>query len=782
MKRIAQLVTRPRGYVLGTSSALALAFAGSVSALTSCSDPTVSGDFATPVTASGDGGSNSSLGAVCPGGATATQGPLGPDASYCNSPAGYLEAYNEDCMPGADWIPGPGLPPVPVRMFTPPPHPDTECPFYRGAYQNFMIAMNPLGANAGAGQSPSDPVLVNYPTIDDAFTSTIPHLTRNTGTSYATGVAAHAALVAAGTKTGRAWLGAVRQAGLRNVLIDQDDHTLYYGLHMNQAFYDFIQANHLNTVNGILNVDPGLSFPPGLVEFKTAWKDIDPQDFPGGVVPPPPEGDFAIGSNSQYLIPSGQAVLTATSGTAPTWDANYITTMAWLPYLTQDPTTGRMNEDADHPVLRKVALVAIHSVYTLPGHPEFVWGSIQHVNLNAYDPAPIAFAGVFTQGAPDSQPNTTGPDGKPALPSLNDPDNLMVSQPPSMNNYLLYHGGTPENKANQPLSAGNTSAGPTQVLVFDEATQSFPTQGVLESVYRQFPGSKADTLQPDTAIFSLNSNLNYLYQTGIMQNNINPTIDKRFNYRIVAAVWMDKPYFFGTEYPSAAVPPGVSYPTGQGVTFQNDATNPMVVGVCGALPPNATTFTCTPPDPINLYPNVSQGVFCGIALDSTDTSGDSLTATGANNTVPGCSTRADDLAWADNPVALFSTIFSQGAGPVDGPLGGIPPLLAAGTDYEFSLLGGEDRLSSTSMETFTQNGTFHNCFACHNTSPISTNGTPYDPGNPGGLQELLLKPANLNVSHLFSEFILRDATEVCGTSTSGPTTIPCAAEVDGGAQ
>ncbi len=136
---------------------------------------------------------------------------------------------------------------------------------------------------------------MNYATIDDAFTFTNPlHLTRNTGTSYPYGKAGHDA-VASGPATGRAWLGAVRQAGQRNVLIDQDDHTLYYGLHMNQAFFDFIQQNKLDTPEGIANVDPYLSFPPGLVEFKTAWKDIDPLDFPdandklgtpNGIVPP----------------------------------------------------------------------------------------------------------------------------------------------------------------------------------------------------------------------------------------------------------------------------------------------------------------------------------------------------------------------------------------------------------------------------------------------------------------------------------------------------------------
>jgi hypothetical protein len=592
-------------------------------------------------------------------------------------------------------------------MFTPAPHPDTECPFYRGAFQNFLIALTPLPNG--------DPALVNYPTLDDAFQSTIPHRTRNTGTPYP--VSARAT-VGSGPPTGRAWLGAVRQAGQRNVLVDQDNHTLYYGLHMNQAFYDFIQAEKLNTVNGILNVDPNLSFPPGLVEFKTAWKDIDPQDFPdssghlgtpNGIVPPPPQGDF--GPGSAFAIPN--------PGPAPTWDANYITTTAWVPYLTQDPASGTMLEDRDHPLLRKVALVAIHSVYTLPGHPEFVWGSIQHVNLNAYDPAPIAFAGVYVAGAPDSQPDTSGPNGAAALPAADDPQNASVTAPPSQHDYLLYKGGTPENTADQPIVAGPVSQ--SGFLKFDEPSQSFP--GQAESVYRMFPGSKADTLQPDSAVFSLNSNLNTLFGNAMGSGAMNAQIDKRFNYRLVAAVWMDKPSFFGLGS------------DGQGQSFQNDETNPLVIGA--------------QQNPPNIYPNVSQGVFCGTPLDSTDTSGDSPKATGANNTVPGCSTRADDLAKGDNPATLYQTN-------------------AVGTDYEFSLLGGEDRLSSTSMETFTQNNTFHNCFACHNTLPISTNGTPYT-GAGGGGSPLITKAAMINVSHLFSEFVLRDQEEVAAAGIDAGT-------------
>ena len=56
----------------------------------------------------------------------------------------------EDCPAGDDWLPPDGSPPPPpVRQFTPPPHPDTECPFYRGAYQNFLIATDAAGKERG---------------------------------------------------------------------------------------------------------------------------------------------------------------------------------------------------------------------------------------------------------------------------------------------------------------------------------------------------------------------------------------------------------------------------------------------------------------------------------------------------------------------------------------------------------------------------------------------------------------------------------------------------------
>jgi hypothetical protein len=558
---------------------------------------------------------------------------------------------NEDCPVSAEWFPTT----PPVRMFVPTPHPDTECPFYRGAYQSFLIATQP-----GSG---GQPALLGYATLDDAFVSATPRAPRNTA--------------------GRAWLGTVRQAGYRNVLVDQDGHTLYYGLHMNQAFVDFIRANGLQTVNGILNVNPNLSFSPGLVEFKTAWKDIDPGDFPGGKVPPP--GGYP-GDPGDY--------------------SNYITTTAWVSHLSQDPQTGIIEEDFDHPRLIKVALVAIHAVFTLPGHPEFVWGSIQHVNLGAVDRTASAVQGTTLLGAPDSQPDPTAtpvivaPDGGPG-----DPNNLHVAAVLSQNSFLLYKAGTPENQANQPYT--------NQQLQLDEATQSFP--GQQNSIYRMFPGSKSQQLGPDTAVISLNANLTSIAQ----QQRKSGAMDIRLNYHLVSAVWMDKPALFGLG------------PDGQGISIQNDdGTNPLVVDALAGR---------------GVDPQYNEGKSCGTPLGPHGGSGD---VPGAPNTVPGCDTRADVLAQGPTPQQAIAH-----------------DLLTYGTDSPFSILGGEDRLSSTAMESFTQAPVaFPNCFACHNTQPITTNGVPVSRDTQG--QVVIAKPALINVSHLFSEFVLRE----CG----GPPNTTCA--------
>jgi len=80
----------------------------------------------------------------------------------------------------------------------------------------------------------------------------------------------------------------------------------------------------------------------------------------------------------------------------------------------------------------------------------------------------------------------------------------------------------------------------------------------------------------------------------------------------------------------------------------------------------------------------------------------------------------------------------------------------------YSILAGEDRMSSTAMESFTQaEGTFENCFRCHDTHAITANGVPLY-ANKDGVK--LLDPGPLNVSH-----VRRNSSSKTATRPETPT-------------
>jgi hypothetical protein len=465
----------------------------------------------------------------------------------------------ENCPASAEWLPStPAL-----AQFEPLPHPATECPFYRGAWQSFLVATQP-GADG-------EPAFRSYPTIDDLFVSKTPHAPRNTAQ--------------------RAWLGDIKQAGGRQILIDQRGRSIYYGIHTNQAFADFIDSNGLKTADAIKNADPSLFLPSGLVEFKSAWQDIE------GV----PEAEYA----------------------------GYITTTAWVPHLSQHPTSHKIVEDKNKPRLIKVALLALHVVFTLPGHPEFIWATFEHVN---------------GAGDIDNAPAST------LNPKLTDPFNLKDTGVVCPAGYPLCKAGTKTNQGNQPLSETE--------LHLDEASQSSP--GQQTSIYRMYPGSKSNGIDADAAIGTLNANLKALFAQKAPK-------DKRARYKLIGATWMDKPAFFRIDS-----------------SFQNDQGS--------ALLQNTN------------QPTVSQ----------------------------------DDERKA---------LLAKGVTPTQ-------DLLENGGDSPFSLLAGEDRLSSTAMESFTQSpAAFPNCFACHNTQAVTARGIPAGKDTSSAM---LMGPKLINVSHIFSQFVLEE--------------------------
>lgn len=479
----------------------------------------------------------------------------------------------EVCPASADWLP---MTP-PLQMFQPLPHPATECPFYRGGWQNFLVATQP--------DDRGRPAFLDYPTIDTTFTRSRPQ------------------------PENRSYLGFVRQAGGRQILIDQNGRTLYYGIHVNQAFTDFIKSNGLDTADALRAYpnDPAkqnLTFPPGVVEFKSAWQVV--------------EGDAA-------------SIAAQTAG--------FIWTTTTVPTLIQDPSTMVITEDRNQPITATLRLLALHVVFTLPGHPEFVWASFEH-----------------STGAPDSRPSDGKRDLAPTIgdtnPTAEDPLNQANTTVVSMLDHILYKGGTAANLSNQALSD-------TQLRLVG---QKFV--GQQTSVYRMFPGSKSNTIDPDDAVTSLNHNVEALFAS--RAGSLSP-VDMRGHYRLLGAQWMDKPQFFATN-----------------TALQNDA------------------------DSVFLREHVERR-------------GDQLV------TVPGV------------PLSQLTS-----------------DILENGSDAELSILAGEDRLSSTAMESFTQGPvSFNNCFTCHNTQAITGNGIPLNRDRTGAPLKLL-DPGLLNVSHVLSEFVLEE--------------------------
>jgi hypothetical protein len=406
---------------------------------------------------------------------------------------------------------------------------------------------------------------------------------------------------------------------------------------VNDTFVAFCNEHGLHTLQDVVNADPSLTFPAGVAEFKTAWMDIDPKD---GVI-----GDFS----------------------------DYVTTTAWVSALSQDSSAvGTINEDANHPRQIKVALVAAHAVYTLPGHPEFIWASLQHVNQGGGDMASNqgAEVGVTPNSAPALQKN----------PSDSDPDNQLVSDPAATTgSYLLYKQNTAVQYANTAYADADLFLDPS------DPTQTFRLSSdhsiAQTSIYREFPGSKSNDVHPDDAVVSLNSNFAALVKQMAPK-------DPRGNYRLVGGTWMDKPFFFRPDSDLQIE----SSPLYAEMTAQDEA------------------------------------MFAGVSQHDVDPSDGSL---GRLQLLMNGITPAQDVH--DN-----------------------------GTDSPFSIMAGENRMSSTAMESFTQSAlpsSFANCFACHNTQGITDHGTPVGKG----AGKTLLGPKLINVSHVFSEFV-RDECNVNPTA------------------
>jgi hypothetical protein len=80
-----------------------------------------------------------------------------------------------------------------------------------------------------------------------------------------------------------------------------------------------------------------------------------------------------------------------------------------------------------------------------------------------------------------------------------------------------------------------------------------------------------------------------------------------------------------------------------------------------------------------------------------------------------------------------------------------PDIILNGSDSAKSITGGEERMSSTAMESFTQGETsFPNCFHCHDTRATAGNGVPQARNLTA---PVVMQPGLINVSHIFNEVV-----------------------------
>ncbi|NOU14980.1 MAG: hypothetical protein HOO92_13620 [Methylococcaceae bacterium] len=122
------------------------------------------------------------------------------------------------------------------------------------------------------------------------------------------------------------------------IVIDQSGRPLYYASHLNNTYFEFIDSNGYTAPENVKNAPPTQEFPRGTLELKSSWKVV---------------------SNTE------------------TESTHFITT-AKLPWL-KNGLDGKLEIDRSKDAYSaKVALVGLHIVGVIDGHPEFVWATFEH--------------------------------------------------------------------------------------------------------------------------------------------------------------------------------------------------------------------------------------------------------------------------------------------------------------------------------------------------------------------------------------------------------------------
>lgn len=191
---------------------------------------------------------------------------------------------------------------------------ENECGFYNWAQQAFLFTTQP--------DLQKRPAFVNYPDFARTF-----------------------GLNAQPEDSHRLSLNAgINQAGEQAaILVDQNHNPVFYSIHLNPAFADFVKQQGLNQIEKLLKAPQQgglaaeLEFPPGAIELKAAWRVLEAGEDP----------------NSYFHLPARVPVLRNQAG-------KVVPTEQWREV--------------------EVVLLSLHVVGVVQDHPEFIWATFEHVD------------------------------------------------------------------------------------------------------------------------------------------------------------------------------------------------------------------------------------------------------------------------------------------------------------------------------------------------------------------------------------------------------------------
>jgi hypothetical protein len=377
-------------------------------------------------------------------------------------PAGREEAQPKDkcehpCPAPSEWFPV-----TPKPNFSKP-DPDLDCDFYKFSWQSLLYITQEAVDGAG-------PRFLSFETKDELFpdqpVSRFPKPNKNVRLSLAPRVALRREPLSSSD---------ILQAGSQGIVVDKKGKAVYYAIHLNDVFSDFIRRHGYTDFAKLKFAPADQEFPRGSLEIKSSWR-IVPDDEPAGVTD------------------------------------TYFTTQAAVSPLRNN--AGVIEVDPGHPLTAKVALLGIHVVGRVDGHPEFIWATFEH-NGNAPDGSTTD---IPAMGGQPAQTNVANQD--PAKPvDVMDKD------------YIMYKKGT---------LAKDCNVNRPKELVLDEKTQTITGQ---RSIFRVFPFGGDD--EP-CVIKTLNDSVHdqIRQQQATLPKDKYDKLRVWTNYDLKGAIWLNNPAYF----------------------------------------------------------------------------------------------------------------------------------------------------------------------------------------------------------------------------------------------